>query len=87
MSEEISQEKAREYMEIAALVCLDLDVLKDIAECRNMTAQQLVKQILHTHKQKENLINDQKAREMRYGSASLVFAAVDAGLVRSEPFK
>lgn len=28
---EISQEKANEYMQVAALVCLDLDILYDIS--------------------------------------------------------
>ena len=83
----LDQEKAAEYQQIAALVCLDLDVLKDIAEQPNNTADQLVKQILFTWEKKEKLIQDAQHRKSRYEAASLIFSAAAAGFVRSSPLQ
>jgi len=82
---EISQEKAKEFMQVSALVCLDLDVLYDISKDETMTADDLRAQIKLIYENKEAAINDAKGREDRYEAGCLVFSAVASGLVRSTP--
>lgn len=73
--EEISQEKALEYMQVAALLALDIDILHDISIQKNgLTLEQLVDQIKHLHKMKEDVINDAKNRKSRYDACCLLFS-------------
>lgn len=71
---EILQEQANEYMQVSALVCLDLDILYDISKDETMTAEDLRKQIALTHEHKESAINNSKERDMRYKSTALLFS-------------
>lgn len=75
-------EICQEYMQVAALVCMDLDILLDIAENDSLTAEQLVKQIKLMHADKEKAINNPKDREDRYRAMGFVFGAAAAGLVQ-----
>lgn len=84
----ITQEQAEEYMQVASLVCMDLDLLLEIAEHGSIsTKEELVKQIKHTIKRKDRLIADPKYRRERYGASSLLWDAVAKGQVRSDPFE
>lgn len=65
----MTDEKAREYQEVAALVCLDLDALLEIAATPGITARELAEQIRYTHERKEELISSPTARERRYRAA------------------
>lgn len=81
----ITQEEAEEYQQVAALVCMDLDILLECANCGDMTAEELVAQIRHAHEQKESMTADPKIRQSRYEAASIIWNAVAQGHVRSEP--
>lgn len=71
---EISQDKALEYMQVAGLLALDLDMLLDVSKQKNMTLEKLQNQIAHIHKMKEDVINDPKVRKMRYDACSFLFS-------------
>jgi hypothetical protein len=81
----IPQDKAREYRQVAALVCSDLDLLLDISEQPDMTLERLRSQVKYVHGLKEQTIGDAKSRQRRYSASCLVFAACNAGMVRSDP--
>jgi hypothetical protein len=80
----ISQEQAIEYMQVASLVCMDLDVLLSVAECESLTADQLREHIKMTHGQKQEAIENAEVRQSRYSAASLIFAAVESGMVQCD---
>ncbi len=82
---EISQEQAQEYMEVAGLVCFEIDLLKDIAESRPKA--NLVKHIQQLYREKEKIIADKKHRQSRYEATRMVFAVAAAGIVRSTPIQ
>lgn len=69
----LTQEKATEYQQVAALVCMDLDMLKILSERSDMTLEELKEHISIIVENKEQLINDSKIRQSRYQAASLVF--------------
>jgi hypothetical protein len=71
---EILQDKALEFMQVSGLLALDLDLLLDISKQENMTLEKLRAQIAHTHKMKEDVINDPKVRKMRYEACSFLFS-------------
>jgi hypothetical protein len=81
----IPQDKAKEYMEVAALVCLDLDTLLEISKDEKMTADELRAQIRLIHENKESAIKDKAAREDRYAACCLVFGLAAKGHIRSTP--
>lgn len=68
-------EEAMEHRQVAALVCMDLDVLNDIAEDGgdSQTVESLRKQITYFHQLKEKLISDPRERETRYNAANMLF--------------
>ena len=76
-------EKANEFKEVAALVCMDLDLLNDIASDTSLTADKLRKQIEHTVKQKDEMIADASVRSSRYSAASMLFS-LPPGSIRSD---
>ena len=71
--EEITQEKALEYRQVASILNIDIEMLHDMTKDGNMSKEQMVKQIGHLYRQKEKAINDPKVREMRFNSLSLLF--------------
>lgn len=83
--EEISQDKALEYRQVAAIVCMDLDLLADIAGDESLSLEDLRKQVQYVHSKKEELINDPDVRARRFGAASMVFGMAAAGMIRSTP--
>lgn len=72
----------QESREVAAIVCLDIEVLNEIASDDDMTLEQLRKQIAWVHAMKEQAIHDPKARHERYQAAAFCFAA--AGTIPTE---
>lgn len=71
----MSPEKAREYQQVAALVCLDLDVLLEVSQDQGMTVDRLRDHIRSTCKMKDEAISDPAARESRYACTSAIFHA------------
>lgn len=63
-------EKASEYQQVAALVCLKLDLLKMMAE-----SPSLKEQVLLAHQDKEEIIKDPVKRAKEYQANCFVFAA------------
>jgi len=84
MIREIPEEMAREFQQVAALVCQDVDILNDIASQSDVTLESLRAQVELLHSNKERAIKDKEWREMRFDAAIRIWGAVSAGLVRSE---
>ncbi len=82
---EISQDKALEFMQVAALVCLDLDLLAEVAEDDDLTVDELRKQIKYVAGKKDKIIADPVERQQRYGAGCAIFGAVNAGMVQCRP--
>ncbi len=74
----------QEYQQVAALVCLDLDVLQEVAS-NGGGCVDLVKQIAHTHKQKEEVTSKGSARRARFEAAQTLFHLQAAGLLVETP--
>lgn len=68
----IPQEKAVEYMQVAALVCMDLELLQDIAYRSDMTLEDLRQHIDIFVENKDAAINDAAARQGRYAAAAML---------------
>jgi hypothetical protein len=79
MSDAISADQAQEYREVAAIVCLDIDVLADIAEWKDMTLERLQAQVRHLKETKEKTISDPEGRRKRYASLSWLFSLAASG--------
>jgi hypothetical protein len=62
-----------EYKEVAAIVCLDVDLLLDIASDKALTADELREQIQLVHEQKEQAIYQPSVRRSRYSAAAMLF--------------
>jgi hypothetical protein len=71
--EEITQELAQEYREVAALVCFELDMIKDMSD-EGLTAEEYKGQINLLHEKKEDWIKNPEYRKMMYDSTSLLFS-------------
>ena len=72
----INQEKALEYQQMAALTCIGIDLLADIAETKGITRQELREQIKLLKEDKDTWINNPKERQKRYAAGSFIFNAV-----------
>ena len=68
-----SPEKSREYREVAALVCHDLDLLKSIANASDMTKDELVWHVNDYHDKKEKYIKDKTHREQQYALTNMLY--------------
>jgi len=62
-----------EYQEVAALLAMDIDILAQVADSREWTAEDLKELIIRLKKNKDLLITDDKHRKMRYNATSQVF--------------
>lgn len=81
--DQISQEKAHEYRQVAALVCQDLDCLLAACNiCKNF--DELKGQIAHVHKMKEELITNKEVREDRYNAFCSIWYAIMSGQVHCD---
>lgn len=61
-----------EYQQVAALVCMDMDCLKDISE-QNVSLEELKEHILHYWQLKEDATKDPAARNSRFQAAQALF--------------
>lgn len=68
------QEKLREYQQVAALLCLDIDLLVDVCEAKNLTADELLRQIHDLQDKKDQLLRSNATREQRYSAAAALFS-------------
>jgi len=62
-----------EYQQVAALTCMDIDILAKVAEQDNWTAEELRGLIFRLKTQKDLLITDASTRESRYNATCSVF--------------
>lgn len=69
---EIDQAKALEYKQVAGLLCMDIDILVDIANS-GAGLGDLLWQVRDLAHKKAKMISDKKERESRYSAAELVF--------------
>ncbi len=81
----MTQEKSEEYQEVAALVCMEIDILFDISQQEGITVEELKEGIIFLHNNKEEIIKDAEKRKMRYNAGCLLFEAAKAGLVKNNP--
>lgn len=59
-----------EYQQVAALVCLDIDLLARVAENKKWDEKDLRNMIFQLKKKKDELISDANVRETRYNAVS-----------------
>src|SRR5262245_3071339 len=78
---DISPEQAQEYREVAALVCIDLDILAETVE-RYKTLEEYKRMIRYIHKRKERAISDPQWRRERFSSGCLIFGLSAQGVVK-----
>ncbi len=69
---DIPQEKAVEYMQVAGLLCLDLDLLQSIAKQRDMTLEELREHIDLTVEKKDELVSSADVRQNRYSATAML---------------
>ena len=62
----ISQEKALEYKQVAALVCMDIDTIAESALRNDMTFEWLKMLVTSLKDNKDCIIANKKIREKRY---------------------
>lgn len=79
--------EAEEHRQVAALVCLDIDILGEVAKRKDLTADELRAQIQFTLEKKNKLILDPQERQQRYDGACLLFTAVASGQVHCTKIK
>ncbi len=65
-----------EYQEVATLLAMDIDILAQVAERDNWTAEDLRNLIFRLKKNKDLLITDDAHRNMRYNATTAVFNVV-----------
>lgn len=63
-----------EYQEVAAIVCMDVDLLATVAENESLDADFLRGSIKLLKEKKDAVINDPKSRSMRYSSMQNVLS-------------
>lgn len=69
-----SRAQAFEYQQVAGVLCLDIDVLRDIVtNNENMTKEEVIEQIQLLVDNKNELINNKEVRESRWAAAHLLF--------------
>jgi len=80
----ISPEEAQEYREVAALVCMDIDLLLEASRMSDMTLEGLRRHVERAHSKKEELIADAAARRSRFEAVRLLLGLAAAGHIRAE---
>lgn len=75
---------AQEHRQIAAVVCLDLDILEEVARNGGVGVS-LLAQVAHTHQKKEAIVKDAGERKKRYDSAVALFRLSEKGLLVKTP--
>jgi len=75
----IPPEKAEEYQQVAALVCMDIDTLLEISQQPENTVKDLQDQIALLHEMKEDIIKNPEKRKSRYNAACALFGMAIEG--------
>ena len=70
---EITQEKAWEYRQVAALLAHDIEVLQDIVNHSQLDREDLMDQIDMLHGDMKKTTTDKESREMRFNALSMIF--------------
>ena len=70
---EITQEKAWEYRQVAALLAMDIENLHDIVNHSQLDRESLMGHIEMLHGDMKKMTTDKEAREMRFDAASMIF--------------
>lgn len=68
----MNDEKALEYQQVAGLLCMDIDVLAEIAEDPDITLEDLLWQIKDLQEKKDDMITNKESRESRYAAVALI---------------
>jgi len=63
----------QEYREVAAVVCMDVDVLDEVARDTTLTVDELRDQIRLVHEQKQEATSKPEVRKSRYAAAAMIF--------------
>jgi len=79
-------EKSKEYQQVAALVCGDVDILHEVASDKSLDAEALRSHINLTYELKEKAISDPKDRENRFNAGMMLFN-LPPGSVRCDTIK
>ncbi len=66
--------KVTEYQQVAAILAMDINVLAGAAEFKKDDPEFLLGLINRLKEDKDKLINDPEAREMRYNSMCQIFS-------------
>jgi len=66
-----------EYQQVAAIVCMDVDILAKVTDNSEWTAEELKTFIIRLKKNKDLLISDDAHRKMRYNAISQMFATAN----------
>lgn len=73
-----------EYQQVAALACHQIDLLAEIANNPNLSADELRQHIEYAVKWKDEITTDAKTRRRRYESICMLFAASASGMIRED---
>lgn len=68
-----NKEKAIEYQQVAGLVCMDLDLLNDLANSSD-SLEDLKYHVNFYHARKNVYISDKKEREQQYALTQMLFS-------------
>jgi hypothetical protein len=83
MANDITAEKAREYQEVAGLLCIDIDMLSDLAAMPDVTYERLRLGIERLKEKKDQVITDAETRERRYAACEALYS-LPRGAIRSD---
>lgn len=67
------KEQYDEYHQVAALACMDLELLADISEESDITLEELKEHIKYTNVAIKRIQTEKEYREMRFNAAMMIF--------------
>ncbi len=80
---EEQHKKAIEHQQVAGLLCLDIDLLVEVCEGRNISAEDMLWHIRDLRDKKEEMIRDESVRSSRYAACAFLFG-LDCNTSESE---
>lgn len=66
-------EKAFEYQQVAALLCMDIDLLVEVCKDPNLSKEDILWQINDLKDKKDKITTDKKVRDDRFSAAHFLF--------------
>lgn len=72
----IDSEKAYEFQQVAALVCIDVGTLYTLSKRRDATLESLQAHIEMVHENMIKLQTDKEHRDMRYDASCMLFSMI-----------